>query len=129
MFLIAEQNKDFQLDAACSVAPALVFLVLLMIGKPDATKSRIAALVIVFLVTVVFFIRARTLVPLMLFLPPLGLIWFSELLGNFVGSVPKGGYVNTTTPGWMIAGLGWIILLFFSGGILYECLFSKAGIN
>jgi hypothetical protein len=129
MLLISVQNKDFQLEAAASVVPVLVFFVLLMIGKPDAAKSRIASLLVVLLIAVVCFIKSGALVPLMLFLPPLGLIWFSELLGSFVGSVGRGGYVDTATPGWMIAGLGWIILLFFSGGILYECLFSPAGTN
>ncbi len=42
---------------------------------------------------------------------PLALIWFSEPLGSFMGSVGRGGDVTSETPGWMIAGVGWIFLI------------------
>jgi hypothetical protein len=38
---------------------------------------------------------------------PLVLIWFSDILGEITG--PKG--IDMKTPGWMIAGVGWILLL------------------
>ena len=42
---------------------------------------------------------------------PLALIWFSETLGDFTGNIGRGGIVNTRSPSWMIAGIGWLILI------------------
>jgi hypothetical protein len=42
---------------------------------------------------------------------PLGLIWFCDILGAYVGPVDRGGFVNVETPGWMIAAFGWLLLL------------------
>ena len=56
-------------------------------------------------------------------LPPLTLIWFADELGDFTGYVGRGGVVDQTSPPFLIAGFGWIVLigmpiyvLFFSGG-------------
>ena len=56
-------------------------------------------------------------------LPPLGLIWFADELGEFTGYVGRGGVVDQTSPPFLIAGFGWIVLIglpiyivFFSGG-------------
>ena len=38
---------------------------------------------------------------------PLGLIWFAEAFGDYVGPVSK-GYVSTPSPAWMIVAAGWI---------------------
>lgn len=52
---------------------------------------------------------------------PLGLIWFSEALGEFTGNIGRGGIVDVRSPSWMIAGIGWLILVgipllaFFAG--------------
>jgi hypothetical protein len=44
-------------------------------------------------------------------LVPLVLIWFPEQLGSFTGYVGRGGNIDTPTPGFLIAGIGWFMLL------------------
>jgi len=44
-------------------------------------------------------------------LAPLVFIWFSEIIGNITGPAGNGAYIDVKTPGWMIAGLGWILML------------------
>jgi len=41
---------------------------------------------------------------------PLACIWFSEEMGSFTG-VMRGQYINTRTPGCLVAFGGWLILL------------------
>ncbi len=41
---------------------------------------------------------------------PLACIWFSEAMGEFTG-IARGHLVTSTSPGWAVAGMGWILLL------------------
>ena len=47
---------------------------------------------------------------------PLACIWFSEEIGNYSGSIMRGGGPVTRSPGWLVAAIGWLIL--FLPGIL-----------
>lgn len=57
-------------------------------------------------------------------LPPLGLIWFADELGDFTGYVGRGGVVDQTSPPFLIAGFGWIVLI---GLPIYILFFSESG--
>jgi len=48
---------------------------------------------------------------LMFLLIPVGLIWYCDIAGNFTGPMSRGGYVDVETPGWLVAGFGWLVLL------------------
>jgi hypothetical protein len=41
---------------------------------------------------------------------PLACIWFSDEMGEYVGTVP-GPAVNRKSPGWMVRVGGWVLLL------------------
>jgi membrane protease YdiL (CAAX protease family) len=45
---------------------------------------------------------------------PLGLIWFGEELGDYVGSTGRGS-ITRRTPGWLVKGFGWIALAVLVG--------------
>ena len=51
---------------------------------------------------------ASSLLPLLI---PLALIWFAEVLGSATGMIGH-GRVNAPTPPAMVAGFGWVVLLF-----------------
>jgi len=44
-------------------------------------------------------------------LVPLGCIWFSESIGEYTGIMGQGPAITATTPGWLVAIGGWILLL------------------
>ncbi len=41
----------------------------------------------------------------------LAFIWFGNELGSMTGYHSHGSYVNTETPGWMVCGMGWFLLV------------------
>jgi hypothetical protein len=41
---------------------------------------------------------------------PLAFIWIPDAFGNYVSAV-RGGYIDKPTPPFMIAAIGWLILL------------------
>ena len=52
----------------------------------------------------------------------LAFIWFGDFLGEYVGSVgPQDPRISRATPGWMMRGIGWIMLLVMSGRVIWEC--------
>ncbi len=46
----------------------------------------------------------------LLLLLPLACIWFPEELGDYTGLAGR-GYVSESSPGWLVALVGWILLL------------------
>ena len=42
---------------------------------------------------------------------PLALVWFPEFFGSFTGYVGRGGNIDTESPPWLVAGLGWFFLV------------------
>jgi len=42
---------------------------------------------------------------------PLGLIWFPNEIGSYIGPLGRGPYVDTPTPGILIAIMGWFFLV------------------
>ena len=42
---------------------------------------------------------------------PLACIWFGEEMGNYMGTFP-GPAINRRTPGCLVSGAGWVLLLF-----------------
>jgi len=40
---------------------------------------------------------------------PLACIWFSEEMGNYAGMLMQGGPM-TSSPAWLVAALGWMLL-------------------
>jgi len=58
---------------------------------------------------------------LMLALVPVGIIRFSDDLGSYTG--PSGdGSINAATPGCLIRLVGWVILLFPLGAMLWRAI-------
>ncbi|MCS7470907.1 hypothetical protein NZK35_29995 [Stieleria sp. ICT_E10.1] len=47
---------------------------------------------------------------LILLVPPLGLIWFADELSEFTGYVGKGGTIDQSSPEFLIAAFGWLVL-------------------
>jgi hypothetical protein len=41
---------------------------------------------------------------------PLGFIWYADDIGSYVGSTFS-GFINNSSPGWLICILGWLLLL------------------
>ena len=52
-----------------------------------------------------------------LFLFPLGLIWFGDELGEYTGPVSR-GYITQKSPGCLVKLLGWIFLVAITGVFL-----------
>ena len=48
---------------------------------------------------------------MILLVPPLGLIWFAEDLSEFTGYVGKGGTIDQSSPEFLIAAFGWLVLI------------------
>jgi hypothetical protein len=57
--------------------------------------------------------------PMLALMLPLALIWFPEQLGSFTGYVGRGGSIDTETPGWLVAGFGWLLLLGLTALVLF----------
>jgi hypothetical protein len=75
--------------------------------------SRIASLV----VAAVYLIAASCsgdtkaiLTVAMYLILPLSCIWFSEAMGDYTGFA-RGGYIDTKSPGCLVAAGGWLLLL------------------
>ena len=47
------------------------------------------------------------------------LIWFGDAMGGYIGPTAQGS-ITTITPGWMIRGFGWLVLLITSAGCVYQ---------
>ena len=80
----------------------------------EITISKIAAVVIAIgyaiaiVVNVGFKIHATSA---LLLAVPLALIWFPEELGSYTGYVSRGSTIDTETPPFIVAGLGWLLLV------------------
>lgn len=78
------------------------------------TLSKIAALCLVIVYTSIsVFMAGFVAIPgmMILLVPPLGLIWFAEDLSEFTGYVGKGGTIDQSSPEFLIAAFGWLVLL------------------
>ncbi|MDD5546836.1 MAG: hypothetical protein PHO67_06755 [Candidatus Omnitrophica bacterium] len=42
---------------------------------------------------------------------PIGFIWFSEAIGNYTGPVTRAAPLTNKTPAFLIAFVGWVVLL------------------
>lgn len=78
------------------------------------TPSKIAALVLVLFYTLIAIITIGTTAVfgvLLLLVPPLALIWYSEELSEFTGYIGRGTTIHQTSPEFLIAAFGWLVLL------------------
>ena len=98
------------------------FFILSALPKPDVTGHRFWALCVCVADGLLAYCRTRNAVAFaLLLIIPLGLIWYADLVGALRGNVGHGGGVITVeTPGWMVAGFGWIVLFAVSGLILHD---------
>ncbi|MDY6863301.1 MAG: hypothetical protein SV062_09980 [Thermodesulfobacteriota bacterium] len=48
---------------------------------------------------------------IMFLMLPLVCIWFSDEMGSYTGLI-RGHLITSESPGWLVAFLGWILLLF-----------------
>jgi hypothetical protein len=101
------------------VLAALAFLLFCGIDKPEITSSRLVALFVV--IADGFMMYVRGVPPVGFLLIPLGLIWFSELLGSAHGKMGH-GVIESNSPGWMVAGFGWIFLLAVTIAVAHDYL-------
>jgi hypothetical protein len=46
---------------------------------------------------------------------PLALIWFPEEIGSYTGYVGRGATIDAETPPFIVAGLGWLLLILLFG--------------
>jgi hypothetical protein len=78
----------------------------------EITRWKLAALAVGVLEVAIAAVAARqnTLDVALIAVPGLVLIWFSELLGSATGFIGH-GEVTAETPGWMVAGFGWCVLI------------------
>ena len=78
------------------------------------TLSKIVALCLVIVYTAIsVFMAGFAAIPgmMILLIPPLGLIWFAEALSEMTGYVGKGGTINQSSPEFLIAAFGWLVLI------------------
>jgi hypothetical protein len=85
-----------------------------MTQRCPMTKSRMISLAIALIYIAVAIIdRGRVsnevLMVVLAVCFPLALIWFPYAFGNYVGPV-RGGYIDTPTPAFLVAGAGWTFL-------------------
>ena len=64
-------------------------------------------------------------VSLCFFSIPLSLIWFGDAIGGYIGPAGRNGYIDTPTPGWLLACFGWLLLLIPVMGACYGSLESR----
>jgi hypothetical protein len=78
-------------------------------------KSRLISLAIAVIYVVIAIINrgrisGEVLMVILLVCFPLALIWFPYVFGSYVGPV-RGGYIDTPTPSFLVAGAGWTFLI------------------
>lgn len=117
--LLILANRSYEFRQPFDLIGVVVFLILWAIDKPEITFHRFLAFCLVAFDAYLMFNRPLEPVGMLLF--PLALIWFSDLLGGMRGMVGHCSQITAETPGWMVAGFGWIVLLVISGRIMYEC--------
>jgi hypothetical protein len=95
----------------------MVFLIMWAFAKPEISRHRVVAFCLCLIDACIIFNGAvpgfgRGInAPYGMLLIPLGLIWFADVLGAFRGFAGQAARIDVDTPGWMVAGFGWIILL------------------
>jgi hypothetical protein len=99
---------------------ALGFLILCTLCKPEMNGSKMIALCLAIADALMLLEREGKDVPFVFLLIPVTFIWFADALGGFKGNVGRGGIINTETPGWMVAGFGWLLLLPASAFVVYH---------
>lgn len=80
----------------------------------EITTSKIAAVLIAICYAVAIVANAgftKQAAGALLLLVPLGLIWFPEELGGYTGYVSRGSTIDAETPPFIVAGMGWLILV------------------
>ena len=78
----------------------------------EITISKVLALVVVLVYGIAIVVSggAKGLPVIFVLLVPLGMIWFPDEIGDYIG--PAGhGTVDRPSPGWLIAALGWFFLV------------------
>jgi hypothetical protein len=123
---IAEENLAAEKLLYFFAISLVIFLLLAVLFKPEVRKHKLAASCLVLADIAVAAPRYGIAMPLSLLVFPLGIIWFAEILGEIRGSVGRGGIIDTPTPGWMVAGFGWLALLLLSGYLFYN-VFAAGG--
>lgn len=86
-----------------------------MTPRCPMTKSRMISLAIALIYVIIAIIdrgsiSAPVLMVLLAVCFPLALIWFPYAFGNYIGPV-RGGYIDTPTPAFLVAGAGWVFLI------------------
>jgi hypothetical protein len=102
-----------------NAAGGLGFFIFCTIIKPQMTEAKVIAFCIAVCDAMILFARYGKAVPFVFLLVPIAFIWFGDEFGGFKGNVGR-GTVNTETPGWMVAGFGWLLLLAVSGYVIYH---------
>lgn len=117
--LLTLASKSYGFRQPFDVIFLVIFLVLWGMAKPELSGHRLVAFCLVLFDGYVMFKQA--IEPVGMLLVPLALIWFSEFIGGMRGMVGHCAMITNETPGWMIAGFGWIVLLVASGFVMHEC--------
>jgi len=118
--LLALANKSYEFRQPFDVIFLVVFLVLWAMAKPELSSHRLVAFCLVFVDG--YLMCKQPIEPVGVLLVPLALIWFSEFIGGMRGMVGHCATITSETPGWMIAGFGWIVLLVATGFVAHKCL-------
>lgn len=87
------------------------------------TVSKLVAMTIAVVYVIVSFVIggfAAALTCLILQIPALCLIGFADDLSEFTGYVGKGGSIDQSSPEFLIAGFGWILLIGFPIFVYYN---------
>ena len=76
--------------------------------------AKIISLLIALVYLIVAFISggSETLLQILVFLLlPLGVIWFGDELGGYTGRLIRLHYVVSSSPGYLVRFMGWVLLL------------------
>ncbi|MEA3211931.1 MAG: hypothetical protein QOE70_4988 [Chthoniobacter sp.] len=125
--LLTLTTKSYEFRQPFDVICLVVFVTLWEMAKPQITGHRLVAFCIVLADALLMF--GQPIEPVGALLAPLALIWFSEMLGRMRGMIGHCCLITTETPGWMVAGFGWIVLLIASGFIIHDCLGSNRAVG
>jgi hypothetical protein len=112
----AIQNENYIGSLLWNGLGLIVFLIVWAFPRPEISGHRLLAFCVCLIDAGMLFNGALPPcsginAPYVILLFPLGLIWFADVLGAFRGFAGHAAWIGTDTPGWMVAGFGWIALL------------------
>ena len=80
----------------------------------EITTSKIVAVVIAIGCAIGFVVNmgfTKQAAGVAFLIVPLGLIWFPEEIGSYTGYVGHGRTIDTETPPFIVAGIGWLFFI------------------